>query len=232
MTRNGRPAPADGVPGRWFRMNQPPASTTLRAHASAEALLGRHGVLTRGSAAAEGVPGGFAATYRVLAAMEDTGRVQRGYFIEGLGAAQFAGSAAVDQLRSDDTPRPVLALAATDPANPYGAALPWPSSPASHLPGRKAGATVVIDGDGLAFFVERGGRSLLSWCLADSDRAEAATVALVSAVRSAHRPALHLLKVDGVEIHPSPWRGPLQQAGFLLTPRGLRLRPDRAKARR
>ncbi|MCZ3390230.1 MAG: ATP-dependent helicase [Actinomycetia bacterium] len=232
MTRTSRPVVADAVPGRWFRVNEPPASTTLRAHATAAALLGRHGVLTRGSAAAEGVPGGFAATYRVLAAMEDAGRVQRGYFIEGLGAAQFAGSAAVDQLRTEDTAQRVHALAGTDPANPYGAALPWPSSPASHLPGRKAGATVIIDEAGLALFVERGGRSLLSWCLPGSDRAGAATAALVSAVRSGHRPALHLLKVDGAEIHPSPWRQPLQQAGFLLTPRGLRLRTDRIPARR
>jgi ATP-dependent Lhr-like helicase len=230
--RRGRTAAVESVPGRWFKISEPPESTTLRAHAAAEALLARHGVLTRGSATAEGVPGGFAATYRILAAMEDAGRVQRGYFIEGLGAAQFAGSAAVDQLRTEPASQQVHALAATDPANPFGAALPWPPSPVSHLPGRKAAATVVIDDDGLALFVERGGRSLLTWCPPDSGRGAAAVAALVSEVRAAHRPSLHLLRVDGAAIHESPWREALQSAGFLLTPRGLRLRPERGQSGR
>ncbi len=230
--RPRRSATADAVPGRWFRVNEPAAEPTLRAHATAETLLGRHGVVTRGSVAAEGVPGGFAAVYRVLAAMEDAGRVQRGYFVEGLGAAQFSGSAAVDQLRTlDDRADRVYALAATDPANVYGAALAWPSSPASHLPGRKAGATVVIDDQGLALFVERGGRSMLTWCPPDSARATAALSALVTEVRSARRPALHLTKVDGAEVYPSSWCNTLMAAGLLLTPRGLRLRPERTQTR-
>ncbi|MCZ3386065.1 MAG: DEAD/DEAH box helicase, partial [Actinomycetia bacterium] len=229
--RLGRPTTADAVPGRWFRLAEPPASATVRAHAAAGALLDRHGVLTRGAAAAEGVPGGFAGAYRVLSAMEDAGRVQRGYFVEGLGAAQFAGSTAVDQLRSarggdDDQAR---ALAATDPANPYGAALAWPKSPASHLPGRKAGATVVIDHQGLALFCERGGKSLLTWCPPDSDRARIALGTLCGEVRAGRRTALHLLKVDAEEVHGSPWTNVLQQAGFALTPRGLRLRPERVR---
>jgi ATP-dependent Lhr-like helicase len=126
----------------------------------------------------------------------------------------------------------VHALAATDPANPYGAALPWPSSPVSHLPGRKAAATVVIDDEGLALFVERGGRSLLTWCPPDSERAAVALATLVGEVRAAHRPALHLLKVDGAATYDSPWRKALQSAGFLLTPRGLRLRPERSPSPR
>jgi ATP-dependent Lhr-like helicase len=229
--RPGRPAAADGVPGRWFRVSEPSASPTLRAHATAQALLGRHGVLTRGAAAAEGVSGGFAAVYRVMAAMEDAGQVQRGYFVEGLGVAQFAGSTAVDRLRNiEDRAAGVLALAATDPANPYGAALPWPAAPDTHRPGRKAGATVVLDDGGLALFVERGGKSLITWCDSADGRAASAVAALVAAVRTGHRPPLHVHQVDGVPVHTSPWRDVLQQGGLLLTPRGLRLRQDRGRA--
>ncbi|MYW01463.1 hypothetical protein GT354_24925, partial [Streptomyces sp. SID3343] len=123
-----------------------------------------------------GSPGGFAAAYRVLSAFEDSGRVRRGYFVEGLGAAQFAADDAVDRLRAlqnaaerretHDAPTAVV-LAAADPANPYGAALPWPDRPGEaqggHRPGRKAGALVILlDGEPV-LYVERGGRTLLSW---------------------------------------------------------------------
>jgi ATP-dependent helicase Lhr and Lhr-like helicase len=125
-------------------------------------------------------------------------------------------------------------LAATDPANPYGAALPWPASPADHLPGRKAGATVVIDRGGLAFFVERGGKSMLSW--RDPGSAErneraaqvrACLSALVDAVKAGRRPPLHLQRIDGTPSAESPWRTNLLDAGFLVTPRGLRVRASR-----
>ena len=232
--RSRRVTVGEQVPGRWFRLPDEPAAPTLRAHATAEALLSRHGVVTRGSVAAENISGGFAAVYRVMAAMEDAGRVQRGYFVEGLGAAQFAGSAAVDQLRHqqagdrdpDSLSRP-LVLAATDPANPYGAALSWPPSPDAHRPGRKAGATVVLDAHGLTLFVERGGKSMLTWTDAESDRAAAATAVLAGEVRGGHRPPLHVQRVDGTDVHASTWRHTLQKAGFLLTPRGLRLRTGR-----
>jgi ATP-dependent Lhr-like helicase len=218
------------VPGRWFRVTEQPASPTLRAHGTAQSLLGRHGVVTRGAAAAEGVSGGFAAVYRVMAAMEDAGQVQRGYFVEGLGVAQFAGGEAVDSLRStDDSDGQTLALAATDPANPYGAALPWPATPDTHRPGRKAGATVVLDDRGLALFVERGGKSLITWCDAPDERAAPAVAALVAAVRAGLRPPLHFHQVDGVPVHTSPWRDVLTEGGLVLTPRGLRLRPERGQ---
>jgi ATP-dependent helicase Lhr and Lhr-like helicase len=136
----------------------------MRAHAQALTLLERHGVLTRGAVAAERMPGGFGAVYPVLRAMEETGQCRRGYFVEGLGAAQFALPGAVDRMRAlaadprpadpfavgadpDNSERTVV-LAAADPAQPYGAALPWPSRPgetaAAHRPGRKAGAVVVL----------------------------------------------------------------------------------------
>ena len=109
---------------------------TRRSHASAEAMLERHGVVTRGAVVSERVPGGFAGVYKVLSAFEDSGRCRRGYFVEGLGAAQFGVPGSVDRLRtysrelgSEGDPqaaRATVVLAATDPANPYGAALPWP----------------------------------------------------------------------------------------------------------
>ena len=154
---------------------------TVRAHALALTLLERHGVLTRGAVAAERITGGFAAVYPVLRAMEEAGQCRRGYFVEGLGGAQFALPGAVDRMRaladgpraagraapaSDPAERAVV-LAAADPAQPYGAALTWPDRPGetvtSHRPGRKAGALVVLVDGALVLYVERGGRSLLSW---------------------------------------------------------------------
>ncbi|MDT7736796.1 MAG: ATP-dependent helicase Lhr and Lhr-like helicase, partial [Mycobacterium sp.] len=120
--------------GRWSALPTPEPESTPRAHHRAELLLNRHGVLTRGAVTAEGVPGGFATLYKVLTAFEDAGRCQRGYFVESLGGAQFAVASTVDRLRSYldgvDPERPeyrAVVLAAADPANPYGAALPWPS---------------------------------------------------------------------------------------------------------
>jgi ATP-dependent helicase Lhr and Lhr-like helicase len=226
VSRRTRPVPS--APGRWYRLPAPAESSTVRAHATAEALLDRHGVITRGVASTERIAGGFAALYRVLTTMEDAGRVRRGYFVEGLGAAQFTAGSAIDQLRVTATPV-TRALAATDPANPFGAALPWPKTTETHLPGRKAGATVVVDDEGLALFVERGGRSLLTWC--DSgERGQRAIAALVESVRRGHRPALHVQRVDGGGVHESAWHDQLVAAGFTVTPRGLRLRPDRHPA--
>ena len=225
---------ADNIPGRWFLVPTERDTPTARAHGIAEALMQRHGVVTRGIAASERVTGGFAALYRVLSVMEDAGRVRRGYFVEGLGAAQFAAGTAVDDLRREAPDDPVFVLAATDPANPYGAALPWPASPAGHLPGRKAGATVVIDSAGLALFVERGGKSMLSWRDPGSGennehaaKMRPCLTALVDAVKAGRRPPLHLQRIDGEPSGESPWRTALLDAEFLVTPRGLRVRANR-----
>jgi ATP-dependent Lhr-like helicase len=175
--------------------------------------------------------------YSVLAAMEERGSARRGYFVEGLGAAQFAVPGAVDRLRALDeaeggrarTPR-ALALAATDPANPYGAALPWPERVvdegepgAGHRPGRKPGALVLtVEGD-LAIYVERGGRTLLSY-VDDPEILTAATRALADSVRRDMLGPISVERVDGEIIHASPLRAALTAAGFRATPRGLRLR--------
>src|SRR6185437_16019298 len=226
--------------------------------------LDRHGIVIRGVAAAERVPGGFAALYPVLRAMEETGQCRRGYFVEGLGAAQFAIPGAVDRMRAMadsvpgattpavDTPaaddpapwlasRPattsasarsateptVLVLAAADPANAYGAALPWPprpdETPGGHRPGRKAGALVILVTGQLVLYVERGGKTLLSWT-SDPALLAPAAAALAGAVRAGALGKLTVERADGAGVYDSPLAQALESAGFRPTPRGLRLR--------
>jgi ATP-dependent Lhr-like helicase len=249
LTRAALTAARSGPPtavGRWSRLPERDPNPTRRTAALAEALLERHGVVTRGAVAAEDAPGGFAAVYPVLAALEERGTARRGYFVEGLGAAQFAVPGAVDRLRAlgerawPATPsgraarEPVsdsaLVLAATDPANPFGAALPWPERAVDegepgkgHRPGRKAGALVVIVAGELALYVERGGRTLLSY-LDDSEVLAVAAKALADAIHSGALGALSVERADGETIHSSPLRDALTAAGFRVTPRGLRLR--------
>jgi ATP-dependent Lhr-like helicase len=190
-------------------------------------------VLTKGAVAAEAVPGGFAMLYKVLTAFEDAGRCQRGYFVESLGGAQFAVASTVDRLRSYlDSVDPerreyhAVVLAAADPANPYGAALPWPAQG----PGRKAGALVaIVDGE-LVWFLERGGRTLLSFT-DDAEAHVAAATALAELVSAGRVQSLVVEKVNGVPVLEPGAEGEratvqeaLVGAGFARTPRGLRLR--------
>jgi ATP-dependent Lhr-like helicase len=248
-TRTGPPT----VAGRWSRLPERDGDPTRRAHALAEALLDRHGVLTRGAVMAERAPGGFAAVYAVLKAFEEAGRVRRGYFVEGLGAAQFAAPGAVDRMRALAAVRPsadeplwttpvpggwdtgrqrqrrdearAVVLAATDPANPYGAALGWPvrDGDGGHRPGRKAGALVVLVDGALVLYVERGGKTLLSFREDDSCLGPAVD-ALALAVRDGALGRLTVEKADGAPALTSPLGLALEHAGFRPTPRGLRLR--------
>ncbi|MEV5838580.1 ATP-dependent helicase [Nocardia sp. NPDC052112] len=232
-TRSGPPA----VAGRWSLLPDRVADNTLRAHATADTLLERYGVLTRGSVQNEGVPGGFALMYRVLTEFEDRGRCRRGYFIDSLGGAQFSTTDVVDRLRSFDTERlrpdtggrrrsAAFAIAASDPANPYGAALPWPKGPsegAGHRPGRKAGAIVVLVDGELALYLERGGKTLLTFT-EDPNVRQAAATALADLVRDRRVDALVIDRVDGETVHGNTFAGFLTEAGFSATPRGLRLR--------
>jgi ATP-dependent helicase Lhr and Lhr-like helicase len=254
-TRRGRPVlpSRTGPPtvaGRWWLLPDrlggaadqapPAADRTRRSHALAEVLLERYGIVIRGAVVAERTPGGFAAVYPVLRAFEESGRCRRGYFVEGLGAAQFALPGAVDRLRAmrsdmrpgvgaaeaTDAPR-ALVLAAADPANPYGAALPWPDRagdvPSGHRPGRKAGALVVLVEGRLVLYVERGGRTLLSWA-EDPDELRPAVDALALAVREGALGKLTVERADGESVIDSPLGAALEAAGFHPTPRGLRLR--------
>ncbi|MCW4385347.1 ATP-dependent helicase [Salinibacterium sp. SYSU T00001] len=230
-TRLTMPSQSGGptVAGRWSLLpREATVDATTRGVAVAEGLLERHGVVTRGAVASEGVTGGFSLAYRVLSRFEESGRARRGYFVEGLGAAQFATGATVDRLRSfavdpDAPPRlRAVTLAATDPANPYGAALPWPSTDSTHRPGRKAGATVVLVDGSLALYVEKGGRSIL---LFDDEPAvvEAVAQSLVASLRVSGR-RLKVERVNGEFIVGTPLGEALAAAGFGVTPQGLSLR--------
>ena len=216
--------------GRWSMLPETEADPTVRAHAGAEMLLERYGVVTRGAVVAEHTPGGFGGVYKVLSAFEESGRCRRGYFIDSLGAAQFGTTGAIDRLRtfvrdasaagSDEA----IVLAATDPANPYGAALPWPTTHESggHRPGRKAGAVVVLVGGRLALYVERGGRTVLTF---DTGYAYGPAVhALAAAVKRGALGTLSIERVDGERPLSGPLAETLREAGFHPTPRGVRLR--------
>ncbi len=235
-----RPAPP-ATSGRWALLPDVDTDPTRRAHATAERMLERHGVVTRGAVVSERTPGGFAAVYKVLSAFEDSGRCRRGYFVEGLGAAQFGTAGAVDRLRTfaevsagpgdewrDESKPEAVTLAATDPANPFGAALPWPEREASggHRPGRKAGALVVLVDGALTLYVERGGKTLLTWS-DDATRLGPAAQTLSEAGRRGALGRLTVEKADGEQIlggGSTPLREALDAAGFVSTPRGLRLR--------
>jgi ATP-dependent Lhr-like helicase len=313
-SRTGPP----NVSGRWSLLPEAAADATMRAHALAQSLIDRYGILTKGAVAAERIPGGFSAVYPVLRAMEEAGRARRGYFVEGLGAAQFAIPGAVDRMRAlaqplsggDDPPtsitrgRPapygeaayraagyggraaggdgtasdigeiweyerdlapgadgasgsgaangaarnggaggpdgqhdqpghgarraqVIVLAAADPANAYGASLPWPTrpdeTPGGHRPGRKAGALVVLADGELVLYVERGGRTFLSWT-DDKGQLAPAAAALAAAVRAGALGRLTVERADGGGVYDSPLAKALEEAGFRPTPKGLRLR--------
>ncbi|MGF1431481.1 ATP-dependent helicase [Kitasatospora sp. LaBMicrA B282] len=279
--------PADPtVGGRWSLLPDA-AEPTARAAAQAQVLLDRHGVLTRGTVQAERIPGGFAGVYRVLSAFEERGLARRGYLVEGLGGAQFAMDGAADRLRSVSsrqeraaagdwaTGGPITGspatggpadpgaeasaqvLAAADPANAYGAALPWPEPPgretgaaeppgggagvaeasgretgaaepsgrpaSAHRPGRKAGALVVLVEGELVLYLERGGKSLLSWA-ADEAALATAVRALAEAVRRGLLGSLTVERANGEPALGSALGAVLELGGFHATPRGLRLR--------
>ena len=216
LSRQGPPAAA----GRWSlvaALLASPPSPTERSHALASQLLERYGIVTREMALAEGVSAGFAGVYPVLRAMEEQGRVRRGYFVAGLGAAQFAHAGAVDRLRScrDADPAPPHILAATDPAQPYGAALPWPQNPGR--PARVAGARVVLVDGVAAAFVDRGGRGITLFEHADIEAVVDAMAELAARV-----PRMELTTVDGEHVSRSPLGEALRAAGWKESYRGLR----------
>ncbi len=267
-----RLGPASGA-GRWSLVAPllaPEPSPTEAAHAQAAQLIERYGVLTREAVAAEGVEGGFAAVYPILRALEERGRTRRGYFVAGLGAAQFALPGAVDRLRSTraggarapgpapvgggvrDTRTPLrdasvaqgsrsgvggaardtrgpagdgetVVLAATDPAQPYGAALAWPSS--SGRPARVAGALVVLRAGEPVCFVERGGASLWTFPAAGAPEARSGVAAALAGRVRAGRSRQHEIRtVDGQPVRTSDWAPALREAGFVDGYRGLVLR--------
>ncbi|MEX0784584.1 MAG: DEAD/DEAH box helicase [Dehalococcoidia bacterium] len=254
--RNGshRPGRTGSLPpesaGRWSLLESPPRdqegavgapTTTARAHALTLALLERYGVVTRQGVASENIPGGFSTVYPVLKAMEEGGRLRRGYFVEGLGGAQFTLPGAVDRLRAQrdlpDEPQ-VHILAATDPANPYGAAIPWPRREGDDRRAlqRAAGARVILVNGEPVLYLDRGGRSVVTLPAFDTSpdavaagiAADAATLAigaLASIADEAGGRGITIDRIDGESATQSAHAGRFIAAGFISGFRGLTYRP-------
>jgi len=213
------------VQGRWsltapLFAHAPGPGAKLRA--TAELMLERYGIVTRETVLAEGIPGGFSTLYGELGNLELLGTARRGYFVEGLGGAQFALPGAVERLRSlPEADGSYLVLGATDPANPYGASLPWPKSESGRRPGRTPGAHLLLrDGEPIVF-VERGGRGLLRLQQIEGEELEQAMRALADAVSDGHLPKLAVEKLDGEAIIGSGHEDALVGAGFNRGPRKL-----------
>ena len=222
---------APSLAGRWSLVQRDAASDTVRAVALADALLDRHGVVTRGAVVAEGIAGGFPALQQVYRGMEDAGRVLRGRFVEGLGGAQFAERSSVDRLRdiAEDTTlaalAPAIGLSAVDPANAYGTVLAWPVHAARQRPVRRAGALVVLAGGALRVYLAQGGRTLLLYFdgedPAHADLLAASACALAAALRRGRRQSFTLDRINDAEIGRGPVTEALRTAGFRNAPRGL-----------
>jgi ATP-dependent Lhr-like helicase len=231
-SRRGAGAAAQ-VQGRWalassiFRAEVDPG---MRRRTIAELLLERYGIVTREHVLAEGVPGGFSSLYDALSSLETLGVCRRGYFVEGLGGAQFALPGAVERLRTQADraeEAPPVVLAATDPAQPFGAALPWPKrrddTDARAKPARAAGAYVVLAGAEPVVYVERGGRGLQVLVERDDPRLRPALEALAGFVTGDRRHKLSLERVDGEPVVGSDLEVLLIEVGFRAGPRKLTL---------
>jgi len=240
--RSRRATPPTGE-GRWGLVQGrigPAVSDTELSTAIAQQLLTRYGIVTREVAAAEGLVGGFSGIYTVFRTMEERGRLRRGYFASGVGATQFALPAAVDLLRSlrNDPDEPeVVHLAATDPANPYGAILKWPepdSAPAGGArgPTRSVGASVVIVNGRLGAYLGRHARQVVSYLPAEEPdrsmvgRAIAGRLAAMALVGEGREGGLLVAEINGTAAPAHPLAAYLAEAGFVPSAMGLQVRRD------
>ncbi len=232
--RSRRAGRLPGSEGRWtlLRSRQPGEITsTQRLAALAKQLVERHGILTRDQLAREQIEGGFSAIYPILKAMEESGRVRRGYFVEGQGGAQFAAAGADELLRSplrDEQPKP-LVLAATDPASAYGTSVPWPDSSVEETsrPQRAAGAAVILAAGRLLGYLNRSHQGLTTFV--DAADSQAALLVQTLADRARQRGWLLLAEIDGARPMASPLAPLLIRSGFAHTNRGLLCRPERSQ---
>ncbi len=221
------PGAQSATQGRWSLAPALFAEGEPDRRALAELLLERHGIVTRDSVRGEGIPGGYSAVYSELRALETLGTCRRGYFVEGLGGAQFALGGAVERLRElrprDGEEAEPLVLAAADPAQPYGAGLPWPKRSGGRA-ARVAGAHVVLLGGEPALFVERGGRSLVPLREPDPEWLRPALAALVAFVKRGGARRLAVERFDGEPVGETVVMPLLVEAGFLAGPRRAVLR--------
>lgn len=226
---SNRPAKTRGKPnlsgrfpahagGRWSLVPAPAGDDTETAAAWARLLLDRYGLVSRDTVAGEGVPGGFSSVYPVLSHMEEAGQIRRGYFVEGLGGAQFALPGAVDRIRSRPS-QPLLWLAATDPANLHGSVIPWPETETRLA--REAGAYVIVEDGNLLAYLDKA-RTGLTLFAPGRERMDQVAAAVAS-IGSRHR-RLTLRTVDGSPAEESPLARALAAAGFATAPRGLTYR--------
>ena len=229
-TARGGGAAHGSIAGRWSlteRLFARAPATDERLRGLAELLLERHGVVTRAAVLGDGVPGGFAGVYRPLAELETLGRCRRGYFLAGLGGAQFALPGAVERLRDmrdGDADPVVLVLGAADPAQPYGAAVPWPKRGAARGPSRTFGAHVVLMDGAPVLYLERGGKSLVTLREPEPDWCQLAVAAIANWVRSDRARRVTIERVDGVSVFGSPLEAVLLANGFFSGLRGMELR--------
>ncbi len=219
--------------GRWSLVRELVAgapSATESAHRRALQLLERHGVVSREVAAIEPLPGGFSAVYPVLRAMEEAGKVRRGYFVEGLGGAQFAFPGAIDRLRGmrqrDDEDGGTVVLSAVDPANPYGWLLPWPvqehAEDGNAGPRRVAGARVVLVSGEIVLYLDKGARRLVTFpAAAQRERLIQAARALTAVASARRGKMLRIETIDGAPARRSPHAEALHAAEYFADPRGL-----------
>ncbi|MCP1204098.1 ATP-dependent helicase [Pantoea sp. B550] len=218
-----RPA-VNTLAGRWSKINRQEIAPARLALSLAENLLDRYGVITRGSAVSEQIPGGFPALQPVLRSMEDAGRLLRGQFVAGSGGAQFADHQTIEQLRAlAEAPASgteAVALAALDPANPFGAMLSWPLHASGIRPTRRQGARVVIAGGALMLFLAPGGKELLTFS-DDLAQLETAVAALGVALKREKPASFTLETVDGKAVSQSPLLNALRHAGFSRVPQGF-----------
>jgi ATP-dependent Lhr-like helicase len=223
-----RSAQVTATQGRWSLTDRLFGDRAPDRRALAELLLERQGIVTRDGVRGEGISGGYGAVYGELRALETLGICRRGYFVEGLGGAQFALPGAVERLRElrprEDEEPEALVLAAADPAQPYGAAMPWPKT-AGGRAARVAGALVVLLGGEAALFVERGGRSLVPLRAPDEGWLRVALAALVDHVRRGGAKRLAVERFDGEPVSETTIMPLLLEAGFLAGPRRAVLRP-------
>jgi ATP-dependent Lhr-like helicase len=212
--------------GRWSAVSEVLGvrpSETVQAHARAQMLLRRYGIVSRAAAAAEELPGGFTEVAPVLRAMEEAGKIRRGHFVEGLEGMQVAHPGAVDRLRAERDGAVIrcVSLSAIDPANAYGALLPWPARDGKATPRRVAGAEVVLANGEPVFYIERGGKHLRLFPLADEQLYRAAFAQLRSiAARRRHR-QLRIEEIDGEAALHSPRAALLERGGFRVEPGAL-----------
>jgi ATP-dependent helicase Lhr and Lhr-like helicase len=225
-----RRAGAPQVQGRWSLTSSLFADAPAhgpRMRAVAEVLLERYGIVTRETVLAEGIPGGFAGLYGELSNLETLGTARRGYFVEGLGGAQFALPAAIERLRTmrTDEPAGAVVLATTDPANPFGATLPWPKrdDDSNRRPSRVPGAYVVTIDAEPVLYVERGGKGLVPLRAVEDEWLREALEALAEAVKRGRVPRLGVERFDGEPVVGSPVGELLIELGFRQSPRRLTL---------